>query len=173
LHQLLDRLERCIDRTTPLRIAGPLRAIDGEHDARMRHLAGLRRHTQRDQLEVLLGRRDRFLRDQRLQVFVEDLALLVGEVLEAGKGGIERLFRVEFDTQLLKPRAEGIAPGQLAQGELVGGPADALGTHDLVGLAVLQHTVLVDAGLVRECIGADHRLVGLHRVAGDLADQLG
>ena len=46
------------------------------------------------------------------------------------------------------------------------------GPHDLVGLAVLEHAVLVDARLVREGVGADHGLVGLHRVAGDGRDQL-
>ena len=38
---------------------------------------------------------------------------------------------------------------------------------------MLEHTVLVDARLVGEGIGPHHRLVGLHRVAGDLAHQLG
>ena len=39
-----------------------------------------------DVLEVLFG-------DQRLQILVEDLALLVGELLEARERGVERLFR--------------------------------------------------------------------------------
>ena len=50
-------------------------------------------------------------------------------------------------------------------------PADGLGAHDLVGFAMLQHAVLVDAGLVRERIGADDRLVGLHRIAGDARNE--
>ena len=35
---------------------------------------------------------------------------------------------------------------------------DRLRRHDLVRQRVLQHAVLVDAGLVRECVGADDRL---------------
>ena len=35
--------------------------------------------------------------------------------------------------------------------------------HDLVGRALLEHAVLVDAGLVRERVAPDDRLVGLHR----------
>ncbi len=38
--------------------------------------------------------------------------------------------------------------------------ADRLGTHDFVGSGVLQHAVLVDAGLVREGVGADDGLLG-------------
>ena len=46
-----------------------------------------------------------------------------------------------------------------------------LGVHDLVVLPVLEHAVLVDAGLVRERVLADDGLVHLHREAGDLRDQ--
>ena len=48
---------------------------------------------------------------------------------------------------------------------------DAFGRHDLVGAGVLQHAVLVDAAFMGKGIGADDRLVGLHRHAGDAADQ--
>ena len=47
-----------------------------------------------------------------------------------------------------------------------------LGPHDLVGATVLQHAVLVNAGLVRERIAPDDRLVGLHRLAGQGRQQL-
>ncbi len=50
--------------------------------------------------------------------------------------------------------------------------ADALGRHDLVGLGILQHAVLVDAALVREGVPADDRLVVLHRERGDGRDAL-
>src|SRR5205807_1998550 len=54
---------------------------------------------------------------------------------------------------------------------LVGAPADILRAHDLVGLARLQHAVLVDAGSVREGVRADDGLVRLHDEAGDLRDE--
>ena len=101
--------------------------------------------------------------DQRVQVLVEDLALLVGELLEARERGIERVLVGQVDAELGEPRLERVAPGELAEHQLVGAPADVLGAHDLVGLAVLEHAVLVDARLVRERVGADDRLVRLHR----------
>ena len=39
---------------------------------------------------------------------------------------------------------------------------DVLRVDDLVGLAVFQHAVLVDARRVGEGVAADDRLVGLH-----------
>ena len=50
--------------------------------------------------------------------------------------------------------------------------ADALRRHDLVGLRVLQHAVLVDAALMREGVPADDRLVVLHRERGRRRDEL-
>ena len=67
-------------------------------------------------------------------------------------------------------RAERVAAGKLAEHELVRVPADILGAHDLVRLAVLQHAVLVDARFVRERVRADDRLVRLNRKAGDSRD---
>ena len=49
--------------------------------------------------------------------------------------------------------------------------ADRRGGHDLVGRALLEHAVLVDAGLVLERVAAHDRLVGLHAVAGQARDQ--
>jgi hypothetical protein len=48
-----------------------------------------------DQLVVLALRGDVLIGNQCLQVFVKDLVLLVGQFLEAGKRGIQRLFAVE------------------------------------------------------------------------------
>ncbi len=49
--------------------------------------------------------------------------------------------------------------------EFVSSPI-VVGVHDLVGRALLEHAVLVDAGLVREGVAPHDRLVRLHRVAG-------
>ena len=38
---------------------------------------------------------------------------------------------------------------------------------------MLDHAILMDAGLVRKRIRADDRLVGLHRIAGDAGHQFG
>jgi hypothetical protein len=55
----------------------------------------------------------------------------------------------------------------LAQHQVRLGQADILGPHDLEGLGVLEHAVLVDAALMREGVLADDGLVELHREAGD------
>ena len=122
---------------------------------------------------MLADLRDRFFADQGLQVLVENFVLLVGQILEAREGGVERFFAVQHDAQFLQARAEGIAAGEFAQHQLVRAPAHVLGAHDFVGLAVLEHAVLMDAGFVRESIGADDGLVRLHRIAGDAGDQFG
>ena len=45
------------------------------------------------------------------------------------------------------------------------------GTHDLVGLIVLEHPILVDAGLMGEGVGPDNGFVGLYRKAGNRRHQ--
>src|SRR5262245_2075276 len=54
----------------------------------------------------------------------------------------------------------------------VGLHADRFGSHDLVGDAVLQHSVLVNSGFVRERVLAHDGLVGLHHHAGDVRERL-
>ena len=48
------------------------------------------------------------------------------------------------NAQFLQAALEGIASGMLAEHQLVLRPTHVLSPHDLVGLAVLEHTVLVD-----------------------------
>ena len=62
-------------------------------------------------------------------------------------------------------------PGVLAEHDRVGVEADRRRVHDLVGRALLEHAVLVDAGLVGERVAAHDRLVRLHRVAGEARDE--
>src|SRR3990172_5997176 len=78
-----------------------------------------------------------------------------------------------FDSQLLQALPERAATAVLAEHQLVRLPPDILGTHDLVGLAALEHAVLVYPRLVSESIGADDRLVGLYGKSGDSRHQLG
>ena len=78
---------------------------------------------------------------------------------------------VDLVAELLQRRAQRVAAGVLAQHELVGVQPDRRGVHDLVGRALLEDAVLVDARLVGEGVAPDDRLVGLHRVAGQAADE--
>jgi len=58
----------------------------------------------------------------------------------------------------------------LAQHQPGAFPAYVFGIHDLVGSAVLQHAVLMDAGFVRKGVVAHDRLVDLHLQAGDAGE---
>src|SRR4051794_14070637 len=68
---------------------------------------------------------------------------------------------------MLEPGLAGVP----AHGEMCSIPADVRRIHDLVGCALLEHAVLVDAGLVRERIRSDDRLVDLHANTGDGGNQ--
>src|SRR4051812_10638497 len=167
----LDRLERGVDRAIALRFGALLIAVRFQHDRRVRPLAHAAALAHGDEVPVIFGRAAGLLRHQRLQVLVVDLGLLVGKVLEALERGVHRVLALELDAELLQSLLECVAARELAEHDFVGAPADILGAHDLVGLARLEHAVLVDAGSMGEGVGADHRLVRLHHEAGDLRDE--
>src|SRR3989442_2543699 len=50
--------------------------------------------------------------------------------------------------------------------------SDVLRPHDLVRARILQHSVLVDAGFVREGVASDDRFVGLHRLLREARQEL-
>ena len=107
----------------------------------------------------------------RLEVAVGDLALAVGQLLEAHEGPLEVLV-VEAVAEGRETLTESVAPAQLAEHQAGAGP-DLLRLHDLEGPAVLEHAVLVDAGLMGKGIAAHHRLVGLDEHAAQLGDEPG
>ena len=76
------------------------------------------------------------------------------------------------EAERLAAALNGVPAGMTAEHELLGRLADVLRPHDLVGARVLQHAVLVDAGLVRERVAADDGLVRLDRFVGELGQQL-
>ena len=112
---------------------------------------------------VLRGRD--LLVDQRLDILVVDMLLAVGQRLEADEG-VFQLIAGEFVAELFQLVHEGMPAGMLAHDQRGLLHADVAGHHDLVGLGVLEHAVLVDAALVGEGIAADDRLVVLHRKRG-------
>ncbi len=121
---------------------------------------------------VDLGHRRQLLLDDGGQVLVEHVLLFVRQVLEPRERPVQRLRR-EAEPQRLEPLGEGMAARELAQDQLAFTQPDHLRPHDLVGLVVLQDPVLVDAGLMREGIVPDDRLVGLDHDAGQRAHQTG
>ena len=100
--------------------------------------------------------------DQRFDVLVVDLLLLVGQRLEAHEGIFE-LVAGELIAQLFQLVHESVAAGVLAHDQRGLFHADVFRRHDLVGLRILEHAVLMDAALMRERIPSDDRLVVLHR----------
>mmetsp|Transcript_12663 Transcript_12663/g.30559 ORF Transcript_12663/g.30559 Transcript_12663/m.30559 type:complete len:514 (+) Transcript_12663:268-1809(+) len=134
------------------------------------HLLQLPRH--------LRGVAPRRLRvDQRDDLVVHHAArLLLRHQLEAVEHLVQRL-ALQGIAQLLELGLERVAPAVLAHHHPdVAVPAevpDGLRRDDLVRQLVLQHAVLVDAGLVREGVGPHDGLVRLHRHAAVLAHHLG
>ena len=109
--------------------------------------------------------------EQGEEVLVVDGFLAVGELGEAGVDLVE-LGPGERVAEFGEAMLEGAAAGVFAENDVVGGDADGLGRHDLVGERVGEHAVLVDAGLVREGVGADDGLVGRAAEADDLGQHL-
>src|SRR5450631_3438791 len=102
---------------------------------------------------------------------VGDPLLAIGQRGEAGVQLVE-LGLVEREAQSLAARAERVAAAVLTEHQAALGNAHALRLDDLVGGPLLEEAVLMDAGLVREGVGADDRLVRLDAYADDLGEQL-
>ena len=118
-----------------------------------------------------MARLPQFIGDECLEVGVGDVLLFVGEFLKA----IERFLKV-IVTQVVPKNREtrfyGMPPRVLAQDELALRHTNGFRPHDLVGLFVLEHPVLVNPRFVGKGIGADNRFVGLHMHACTTRDQL-
>ena len=109
--------------------------------------------------------------DERLQVHRGHLLLLVRDLLEALERLVERVAG-DLVAQVHQRRLQRVAAGVLAEHDRVRVvEADGLRGHDLVGRALLEHAVLVDAGLVLERVAPHDGLVRLDDVAGQTAHQ--
>src|SRR5579859_4236401 len=93
----------------------------------------------------------------------------VGEFLETAEGRVE-LRVVELDSTLRAGTSEGVPSRVLAERKRHA-RTHILRIDDLVRALVLEHPVLVDAGLVCERVRADDRLIRLHDVAGALGNE--
>src|ERR1700704_7104112 len=102
-------------------------------------------------------------RDLLKDVFERDRATSVGPLLEAAERRIEFLPR-ELNTSLGARTRKCVSARVLAERKRHA-YADVARIHDLVRPLVLQHPVLMDAGLVRERVCPDDSLVRLHEVA--------
>src|SRR5262249_3583466 len=98
--------------------------------------------------------------EQREEIFVVDLLLLLREALERFEEEIERGI-LEVPAELARARPERAPSAVLAEDELRALGAYVARLADLVRAGVLQHSSLVGAGFVRERVLADDRLVAL------------
>ena len=101
---------------------------------------------------------------QRQQIFVENVTLLVRQRREFGVQRFERV-RVELVSQLSIAPLEGVTSGMFAQDDARAARTHHFRRDDLVGETILEHAVLVNARLVGERIPADDGFVGLREYA--------
>ncbi len=158
--QLHDGVEGGINRPVARRLHGLLGAghIEGERCRLRADRTG--DHREGEHLDAVLLRGD-LLVDEGFEILVVDVLLAVGKRLEAVEGVFQRIL-AELVAHFLELGAEGVAARVLAHHQRGLGHADRSRGHDLVGLGMLEHAVLVDAALVREGIPADDGLVVLH-----------
>ena len=102
---------------------------------------------------------------QRLEVHRRDLLLLVRQLFEPSERGVQVLAR-ELEAQFGQRLLERMTAGVLAEHDRVCVQPHGGCVHDLVGGALLEHAVLMDAGLVGEGVAADDGFVGLDRIPG-------
>lgn len=96
--------------------------------------------------------------EQRRQIRVIHHLLPIRHFLEASEDEVERgivaLMAKRFETTPHR-----VSPGVLPKDERAPVPADSFATHDLVRERILEYTVLMDPGLVREGVATDDGLV--------------
>ncbi len=109
-----------------------------------------------------LARLVEFIGNQGFQVGIGDDLLLICQALEAFEGFIQ-LCLVHREAQFVQAGLEGMPAGMFAQHQAGLGHAHRFGAHDLIGLVVLEHAVLVDAGFMGKGIGAHDGFIGLDR----------
>src|SRR5262245_8617710 len=168
-HDFLDSYEGRINRAVAGRLVGLLLAVDLERDGRLLWAAGAGNHSQCHHFDAVMGRGD-LLIDQSLDILVIDMLLAVSERLEAHEGVLEGIV-AELITELLQLLPEGMAAGMLAHDQRGFLQAYALRRHDLEGLGMLQHAVLMDTAFVRKGVPPDDRLVVLDGKGSDAADE--
>ena len=108
--------------------------------------------------------------DDGFQILIVDFLLLVAQRFELFKRFVEFVF-VHAVAEFIEARFESVAAGMFAEHIAGVGPADIGGGHDFVGGFVLEHSILVNAGLVGEGVFADDGFVALHVQAGERADE--
>ncbi len=110
------------------------------------------------------------LLNQGHDVAIVDLFLLIRQNLELVEDLLQ-LFRSDAEAEragtVRKSRAATVFPKH----QVGFGKANIFGSHDFIRAAFLEHSVLVNARFVRECVASYDGFVALHFEASDLAEQ--
>ena len=85
---------------------------------------------------------------------------------------VVQLGPVEGKTQLFIAYPQSIPSRVLAQHQFVARSTHGLRRYDLIGGGILDHSILMDPGFMRECVPAYDRLVRLHVHASDFGQEL-
>ena len=168
----LNRLEDRVDRTVAIGFGRDLAAPFRHHHFRVRPFTRLGLLIEAHKAVVVIHRVGAGRREERLDVLIKNLALLIREVLEAEERFVDFHFARHRNAELLDTLLEGVAAGELPEHDAVLRPAHIFSPHDFVRLAGLDDAILMDAGCVGESVRADNRLIRLHRETGDRGDEL-
>ena len=166
LHDAVDGLVQCIHRTVAQRrVLVDLVVRTGEADAGGGHSVVAAGNL--DVIEVPgFGRLVNLVGDDGFDVGVGHHLFLVGPALETRESQVDLIVVEIVVAHLIKANAKSVPAGVFSQHQLGGRQPYCLGAHDLVGQVALEHSVLMDAGLVGECIGAHDGFVWLDDQAG-------
>src|SRR3954469_10941997 len=105
------------------------------------------------------------------QMVVVNRLDLIRENHEAAVDFIE-LPAFEVITKLFATQTQRMPPRMLTQYQFRVRHTYRLRRHDFVRQAILEHAILMNAGLVRESIASDDGFVRLHRNTSDFLEQL-
>ena len=162
---MADRFEGGIHRTVAFGGGGDVFAVHFHLDGGFRRAAGAADHFHGHELQTVVLIFAAAGAHKCDHVVVKHLFLAVSQLFEAHKDVLE-LVVTHFKAELLQLVAQGGAAGVFPQRQGGAGEAHVFGAHDLEGLFVLQHAVLVDAAFMGKGVFADDGLVELHREAG-------
>mmetsp|Transcript_42823 Transcript_42823/g.79313 ORF Transcript_42823/g.79313 Transcript_42823/m.79313 type:complete len:652 (+) Transcript_42823:184-2139(+) len=178
-HDGIDRLVHGVDGSRPGRGRVPFHSVRTDHlDGRGRYARHARGHLQSAHLPKLVDQSG-LVDDQSLEVLVlQSALLLLGHLLEPREDLVQAV-QVQVVPQFLEARPDGVPSRVLPQHDaraalrVSSHESDGLGSHDLVRFLVLDHAVLMDAGLVLEGVHSHDGLVGLTLHARVLGHELG
>ncbi len=99
-----------------------------------------------------------FVADNRSKVLVEDFFFLVGNS-QKPLVHLLQLFLGQRISHLFEPVPQAVPAGSCRQNNTALSQPDRLGPHNLIRLALLQKSIHVNAGAVRERITSDNRFI--------------